>query len=121
MTTTDNQHIISITSQALKAIEKLKTKDKAHHRFLLRIGVKQGGCSGMSYVMHIEDPTNIQIGDKIIDYSHFEIVCNFKSLLFLYGLSLDYNEDLVGGGFCFTNPNAIHTCGCGKSFTANKI
>nr|YP_009294097.1 hypothetical protein Hrub_095 [Hildenbrandia rubra]AOM67339.1 hypothetical protein Hrub_095 [Hildenbrandia rubra] len=120
MSTTDKQYIISITSNALDAINRLQ-KEKHVTKFLFRIGVKQGGCSGMSYVMHIEYPENITQNDRIINYSDFQIVCNFKSLLLLYGLSLDYNDEMVGGGFRFINPNATQTCGCGKSFTVDKI
>lgn len=117
MNTTGSQQIIFITSNALKAIAKLKKDSK----LLLRIGVKQGGCSGMSYIMHIEKQANITQNDRIINYLDFDIVCNFKSLLFLYGLSLDYNDELVGGGFCFINPNAVQTCSCGKSFAVDKV
>lgn len=120
MTTINDQHIISVTENALEAVAKLK-KEKSSDKFLLRIGVRQGGCSGLSYVMHIEHPQNVTCNDKVIHYPNFKIICNFKSLLFLYGLSLDYKDDLVGGGFCFINPNANQTCGCGKSFSANKI
>ena len=115
----NNQHIISITNNALHAIMKLKHENQ--NQILLRIGVKQGGCSGMSYIMHIEHPRKITPHDKVIHYSKFKVVCDYKSLLFLYGLSLDYNNNLVGGGFSFINPNATQICGCGKSFTIDKV
>ena len=115
----NNQHIISITNNALHAIMKLK--HERQNQILLRIGVKQGGCSGMSYIMHIEYPQKITSHDKVINYSKFKVVCDYKSLLFLYGLSLDYSNNLVGGGFSFINPNATQVCGCGKSFTIDKV
>lgn len=86
----------------------------------LRVGVKQGGCSGMSYVMDLEERANISDSDSIIDdpTNGFAIVVDPKSLLYLFGLQLDYSTELIGGGFQFANPNAEDSCGCGKSFNA---
>ena len=83
----------------------------------LRISVKQGGCSGMSYIMKFEDVKRIKNTDQVINYENFQIVCDNKSLLYIYGMSLEYKHDLIGGGFQFINPNAVQTCGCGKSFS----
>ncbi|MEL7142310.1 MAG: iron-sulfur cluster assembly accessory protein, partial [Cyanobacteria bacterium J06573_11] len=74
------------------------------------------GCSGMSYMMDFEDLANVGEHDEVYDYEGFQVVCDRKSLLYLYGLMLDYSDALIGGGFQFTNPNANQTCGCGKSF-----
>ncbi|ADI65958.1 iron-sulfur cluster assembly accessory protein [Trichormus azollae] len=82
----------------------------------LRVGVRQGGCSGMSYMMDFEDISKITPQDEVFDYDGFKILCDRKSLLYLYGLMLDYSNAMIGGGFQFTNPNASQTCGCGKSF-----
>lgn len=84
----------------------------------LRVGVRGGGCSGMSYTMDFEQAQNIRPEDDVFDYGDFKVVCDPKSLLYLYGLVLDYSNALIGGGFQFTNPNADQTCGCGKSFSA---
>ena len=84
---------------------------------LLRIGVKSGGCSGMSYVMDFEAQTNVQAADSVMEYTDgFRLVCDPKSLLYLFGMQLDYSSALIGGGFQFHNPSANSTCGCGKSF-----
>lgn len=72
----------------------------------------------MSYTMDFENRENARPDDSIIEYNGFVIVCDPKSLLFLYGMQLDYSHALIGGGFSFTNPNATQTCGCGKSFAA---
>jgi len=77
---------------------------------------KQGGCSGMSYMMDFEQESQITPQDEVFDYDGFKIVCDRKSILYLYGLMLDYSDAMIGGGFQFTNPNATQTCGCGKSF-----
>ncbi|MFN9175695.1 MAG: iron-sulfur cluster assembly accessory protein, partial [Synechocystis sp.] len=82
----------------------------------LRVGVRQGGCSGMSYMMDFEEVDRATEHDEVFDYEGFKIICDRKSLLYLYGLMLDYSNALIGGGFQFTNPNANQTCGCGKSF-----
>ena len=91
-------------------------RDKQGSDLCLRVGVRQGGCSGMSYMMDFEDINNVGEHDEVYDYDGFKVVCDRKSLLYLYGLMLDYSDALIGGGFQFTNPNASQTCGCGKSF-----
>ncbi len=70
----------------------------------------------MSYMMDFIDPSTARDDDRVFDYDGFQLVCDPKSLLYLYGLVLDYNDAMIGGGFQFTNPNASQTCGCGKSF-----
>ncbi len=82
----------------------------------LRVGIRQGGCSGMSYLMDFQEPSQIREDDEVFNYDGFKLVCDPKSMLYLYGLVLDYSTALIGGGFQFTNPNANQTCGCGKSF-----
>ncbi|KAJ6737101.1 IRON-SULFUR ASSEMBLY PROTEIN ISCA CHLOROPLASTIC [Salix viminalis] len=107
---------ISVTENALKHLNRIKNDRDAD--LCLRIGVKQGGCSGMSYTMDFENRANARPDDSIIEYNGFAIVCDPKSLLFLFGMELDYSDALIGGGFSFKNPNATKTCGCGKSFAA---
>ncbi|XP_062007786.1 iron-sulfur assembly protein IscA, chloroplastic [Rosa rugosa] len=107
---------ISLTENALKHFNKMRAE--RNEVLCLRIGVKQGGCSGMSYTMDFESKENARPDDSIMEYNGFEIVCDPKSLLFLYGMQLDYSDALIGGGFSFKNPNATQTCGCGKSFAA---
>jgi iron-sulfur cluster assembly protein len=106
---------ILMSENALKHVTKLK-EQQGGQDLCLRVGVRQGGCSGMSYMMDFEDPSNIGDHDEVYDYNGFKVVCDRKSLLYLYGLMLDYSDALIGGGFQFTNPNAAQTCGCGKSF-----
>lgn len=105
---------IQVSETALNHL--LMLKQQQGKDLCLRVGVRQGGCSGMSYMMDFEDPTNINEHDEIFDYEGFKIICDKKSLLYLYGLQLDYSNAMIGGGFQFTNPNAAQTCGCGKSF-----
>ncbi|MEO0457898.1 MAG: iron-sulfur cluster assembly accessory protein [Cyanobacteria bacterium P01_A01_bin.114] len=111
---THSQKGILMTDAALKHV--LALKEKQGEDLCLRVGVRQGGCSGMSYMMDFEDINNATEHDEIYDYEGFKVICDRKSLLYLYGLMLDYSDALIGGGFQFTNPNAAQTCGCGKSF-----
>eukprot|EP00244_Chara_vulgaris_P003172 TRINITY_DN156_c0_g1_i8.p1 TRINITY_DN156_c0_g1~~TRINITY_DN156_c0_g1_i8.p1 ORF type:complete len:212 (+),score=29.92 TRINITY_DN156_c0_g1_i8:947-1582(+) len=108
---------ITLTDTALRHLMKLK-EGQNNEKLCLRVGVRQGGCSGMSYIMDFEDRANVRAEDAIIDYEGFTMVCDPKSLLFLFGMQLDYSNALIGGGFSFSNPNASSTCGCGKSFAA---
>ncbi|KAJ0988093.1 hypothetical protein J5N97_006449 [Dioscorea zingiberensis] len=107
---------ISLTPKALNHLNKIRAE--RNEDLCLRIGVKQGGCSGMSYTMDFENRANAKPDDSIIEYNGFQIVCDPKSLLFLYGMQLDFSDALIGGGFSFKNPNATKTCGCGKSFAS---
>jgi iron-sulfur cluster assembly protein len=105
---------IQLTDSALKHV--LMLRQQQGKDLCLRVGVRQGGCSGMSYMMDFEDISQKTEYDDVFDYDGFKIVCDRKSLLYLYGLVLDYSNAMIGGGFQFTNPNANQTCGCGKSF-----
>lgn len=113
--TQPQQKGIQLTEAALKHI--LALRDSQGKDLFLRVGVRQGGCSGMSYLMDFEDPSKVQDNDEVYDYDGFKIICDPKSMLYLYGLVLDYSNSMIGGGFQFTNPNATQSCGCGKSFT----
>ncbi|HEY9620750.1 MAG TPA: iron-sulfur cluster assembly accessory protein [Crinalium sp.] len=113
--TQSQQRGILMTDAALRQV--LSLKEKQGKDLCLRVGVRQGGCSGMSYIMDFEDSNNIRETDEVFDYEGFKVVCDPKSMLYLYGLVLDYSDAMIGGGFQFTNPNANQTCGCGKSFS----
>jgi iron-sulfur cluster assembly protein len=113
---TQPQQGIQMTEAALRQV--LALRETQGKDLCLRVGVRQGGCSGMSYMMDFENISQIQEGDEVFDYEGFKVVCDRRSLLYLYGLVLDYSNALIGGGFQFTNPNAAQTCGCGKSFSA---
>ena len=110
---------ILITNTAITQISNL-IKNQVDKK-ALRVGVRSGGCSGMSYTMDFIGEDEINSDDKIYDYSlsedvAFKVVCDPKSLLYIYGMQLDFRTELIGGGFNFTNPNASQTCGCGSSF-----
>ena len=110
---------ILITNDAIEQISNL-LKGQSDKK-ALRVGVRSGGCSGMSYTMDFIGNNEINPDDKVNDYSlkadqSFQVVCDPKSLLYIYGMQLDFSKELIGGGFNFVNPNASQTCGCGSSF-----
>ena len=117
--TSDDGKGILITNDAIEQISLLlknQTNKKA-----LRVGVRSGGCSGMSYTMDFIGEDQINSEDQLYQYSlsaeeGFQVVCDPKSLMYIYGMQLDFSKDLIGGGFNFVNPNASQTCGCGSSF-----
>jgi iron-sulfur cluster assembly protein len=99
------QHVISLM------MESNITPD-SHH---LRVGVKGGGCSGLSYVMDFDN--TIESTDETVEINGgLKVVIDRKSVLYLYGTELDYSDGLNGKGFQWGNPNASRTCGCGESF-----
>ena len=109
------ERVISITEKAFKHLEFMRSK-QADEAVTLRMGVRAGGCSGMSYDMTFIKDSDVLPDDHVEMYGAIKCVVDPKSLLFLYGLQLDYSDELIGGGFKFANPNAGTSCGCGKSF-----
>eukprot|EP01031_Cornospumella_fuschlensis_P043850 gene43850-53619_t len=95
--------VITLTDQARSHLSTLKKDSPALY---LRMGVKSGGCSGMSYAMDVIDATAVSEDDHIEKFGDIYCVIDPKSLLYLYGLRLDYSNELIGGGFKFSNPNA---------------
>ncbi len=82
----------------------------------LRVGVKGGGCSGLSYVMEFDD--KIEPTDEVVEADGgLKVVIDKKSVLYLFGTELTYSDGLNGKGFQWENPNASRTCGCGESFS----
>ena len=105
--------MIALTSQAKDQVKRLLEQQKAGA--VLRVGVRGGGCSGMTYDVKID--TQAKADDRVFDNDGIQVVCDPKSIFYLDGMSLDFSTELVGGGFKFINPNATGTCGCGTSFT----
>lgn len=81
----------------------------------VRVGVKSGGCSGLSYDLDFD--TSVAPQDKVYEDNSIKIVVDKKSILYLIGTTLEYSGGLNGKGFVFNNPNAQRTCGCGESFS----
>jgi len=108
--------MIKVSDIAKKKVVELMNDDGFHpNSHYVRVGVKSGGCSGLSYELtfdkdHKED-------DKIFEDNDVKIIVDKKSFLYLVGTTLEYSGGLNGTGFVFNNPNAQRTCGCGESFS----
>ena len=108
---------IHLTERAALKIRALLEKDGVSpEQGGLRVGVQGGGCSGLSYAMRLD--TKARDRDKIFEEYGARIFVDPKSLLYLNGTTLEYEETLMRQGFVFQNPNAARNCGCGSSFTA---
>jgi iron-sulfur cluster assembly protein len=100
-----------------KALEKAKALLVKHGRegAGFRVGVRGGGCSGLTYFLEFEDET--RKGDHVLELDGLRIYLDIKSQLFLAGTTLEYVESLMDTGFKFQNPNAKRSCSCGESFS----
>lgn len=105
---------ITVTEKARKEILRIKESNNIPENYGLRVGVKGGGCSGMTYTLNFDEST--KEGDTIIESENVKLYVDGKSLFYLMGTELDFSDGLNGKGFLFNNPNATKTCGCGESF-----
>ena len=110
---------ITLKASAITRLKELRSAPSEASK-VLRMGVRSGGCSGLSYSMDFVAPDTVTEEDVVDEYPEvddsFRCAVDAKSLLYLYGMELDYSTELIGGGFQFFNPNAEESCGCGKSF-----
>ena len=106
--------MIQISPSAVEHIHHLKTKENIPKGKALRISIKEGGCSGFSYKLDFDEKK--YTSDKFFESNGISVIIEGKSLLYIMGMTLDYEGGLNGKGFVFSNPNAKDTCGCGVSF-----
>jgi iron-sulfur cluster assembly protein len=104
---------IEITDMAAEEVRRMMAKDNVNASGL-RVGVKGGGCSGLSYNLSFESQS--RTGDKVFERDGVKLFCDLKSYIYLNGTVLDFDSGLMGKGFVFMNPNAKKSCGCGSSF-----
>ncbi len=108
--------MIKVSDNAKKKVVQLMTDDGFNATTdYVRVGVKSGGCSGLSYDLKFDDKQ--QENDKIFEDNDVKIIVDKKSFLYLVGTTLEFSGGLNGKGFVFNNPNANRTCGCGESFS----
>ena len=107
--------IVTITPAAIKQIKFLMAK-KGNPNLALRIGVKGGGCSGLSYQFKFD--AKARPNDHVYDFDGIQVLVDPKSMIYLDGMTLDWKDSLIHSGFEFDNPHAKKSCGCGTSFTA---
>ena len=105
--------MINLTEKAASELKRQMSAKQAEGQFV-RIGVDTGGCSGMQYTVGFTEETNTD--DAVFENGDLKVVCDSISLVTVNGLTVDFIDALVGGGFKFENPNASRSCGCGTSF-----
>lgn len=105
--------IVKFSPNAIKQVLKLRDSDASHANKMLRVGVKNGGCSGFSYIFEYDDKKENDIESPI---DGFNILIDPTHAALINDLKVDYESGLNNRGFIFTNPNAKTTCGCGTSF-----
>ena len=106
--------MITVTESAAKKVKTL-IEESGFKTPYLRVAVKGGGCSGLSYELSFD--TDQQPNDTLAEDKGVKILVDNKSLLYLFGTELEFSDGLNGKGFQFINPNASRTCGCGESFS----
>ncbi|TXE08242.1 iron-sulfur cluster assembly accessory protein [Gelidibacter salicanalis] len=108
--------MIKVSETAKKKLVELMTEDGYNTSTdFVRVAVKSGGCSGLSYDLKFDKSQDNE--DKIFEDNGVRIIVDKKSFLYLIGTTLEYSGGLNGAGFVFNNPNANRTCGCGESFS----
>lgn len=108
--------MIKVSETAKKKVIELMTDDGYDPSTdYVRVGVKSGGCSGLSYDLNFDKESKED--DKVFVDNDVKIIVDKKSFLYLIGTTLEYSGGLNGTGFVFNNPNANRTCGCGESFS----
>ena len=112
--------MIHLSQAAVGEIKRLQLRHQTPEA-RLRLGVQHGGCSELYYTIDFDEALNP--GDRVYECDDISVVVDDKSIDYISELTLDYSEDLMGGGFRFHNPNAVESCGCGNSFrvTPNAI
>ncbi len=104
---------VQFTSGAIEEIKRLVAHDESAQGKTLRVGVKGGGCSGMTYVLNFDER---KPQDLFFEMDGFEFIMDPSHEMYLYGMEVHFEGGLNSRGFTFTNPNASKTCGCGTSF-----
>jgi iron-sulfur cluster assembly protein len=105
-----NDAVIITEAAALQIKEMMKHNEE--EGALLRVSVKGGGCSGLSYGMGFDH----EVKENDLHFAQHEILVNKEDVPILNGTQIDYKQSMMGGGFTIENPNAIASCGCGSSF-----
>ncbi len=107
---------VTLTPKAAEKVRELMQQPDQKDAKGLRLKVVGGGCSGLNYQLGLERAASDD--DQVFESEGVEIYVDPKSHLFINGISIDYQESMMGSGFAFSNPNATGTCGCGTSFSA---
>jgi len=107
-----NENLVAVTEAASGKIAQLQTREEG--KPFLRVRITGGGCSGLAYKLKFVETG--KSGDILVESNGARLLIDMKSALYLKGMTLDYSDKLVAGGFKFNNPNAKASCSCGESF-----
>ena len=107
------KQVITLSDNAANRIKEIMSKDQ-NKSIGVRVGVKSGGCAGMSYVMEYAKKTNPN--DEIIEEKGVKVLIDPKVIMYLLGTEMDYKKEELSSSFIFKNPNETERCGCGESF-----
>jgi iron-sulfur cluster assembly accessory protein len=107
--------VITLTDTASDKVKQLIDAETSESPLFLRVAVRPGGCSGLSYEMYFD--TERADDDLVEAYGDVSVVVDPQSAMYLTGATLDFKDGLQGAGFTINNPNAQRTCGCGQSFS----
>jgi iron-sulfur cluster assembly protein len=105
---------VVFTEKAINEIKRLLNSDQTQPGMMLRVGVKGGGCAGMTYILAFD---KVEANDSHFEYEGVPMIMNKAHAMYLIGMKVDYEDGLNSRGFVFVNPNAKSTCGCGTSFS----
>ena len=104
---------VALSDSAAEELKRIRVGDTIPSEKYLRIGVKGGGCSGLTYILDFDDKQEF---DDLYVVNGVELIVDQRQALYLHGIEIDYQNGLNDRGFIFNNPNASSTCGCGTSF-----
>lgn len=110
--------VINLTDQAKIRIKEMMKEETEDVR--LRFGVRGGGCSGLSYAIGFDTEMNEEL-DIVEEIDNIPVVINSQDVPIIEGTTIDYKENMMGGGFTIDNPNAVFSCGCGSSFRTKEV
>lgn len=108
--------MVHISDTAKQQVHQILSSEGKADTFFVRVSVKSGGCSGLSYDLSFDDKIDSE-NDDIFEDNGMKLIVDKRSVLYLYGTTLDFSGGLNGKGFEFVNPNANRTCSCGESFS----
>ena len=112
-----SESVVQLTAAAAAEVKAMQVGKPEDAGKPLRVYVEKGGCSGMQYSMVFDE---LRDGDAVIERDGVKVVVDSFSIDFLRGAIVDHSDEMVGGGFKIRNPNAAHTCGCGRSFESQE-
>jgi len=113
-TAQEDAPMVLLSDKAAEKVKEIRGEENIEESYALRLKVQGGGCSGFSYDLYFDQPTE---GDRPFEVKGVKLICDEMSLMYLLGTEIDYVEGLHGAGFKFNNPNVKSTCGCGSSFS----